>query len=132
MDHELKNQRLIDTWGHFPTLREFRIYLIETAMKNADGNQCAAATLLGLEKQTLNKIFQSINMRHMITLKQGALLPDQSCNYKICQKIFADAKIFADVSPGSNIKHWMPTHPVSQINYYLLIVIASIDFIKCM
>jgi hypothetical protein len=118
MGHELINQRLMETWGHFPTLREFRIYLIESAMNNAGGIQCVAATLLGLEKQTLNKIFKSLNMRQMITLKQGALMPDQSCNYIICQKIFADAKIiadvkifadakiFADMSTGSNNRHY--------------------------
>jgi hypothetical protein len=122
MNNESINQILMETWGHFPTLREFRIYLIESAINNAGGIQCVAATLLGLEKQTLNKIFKSLNMRHLITIKQGSLMPDQSCNYKFCQKIFADAKIFADVKifadlpAGANNKHWVLTHPVTQTN----------------
>lgn len=122
MDNELINQRLMDTWRHFPTLREFRIYLIESAMKNADGNLCIAATLLGLEKQTLNKLFQSLNMRQMTSIKQGAPMPEQPCNYKICKKIFEDAKLIADVklssdmSTGSNNKNWVPNHPITQTN----------------
>jgi two-component system, NtrC family, response regulator HydG len=40
--------------GHFPTMREAENYLIDYALKVAQGNQGTAATMLGLKRQTLN------------------------------------------------------------------------------
>jgi len=45
---------LEEIWGHFPTLREAESYLIDYALKVAQGNQGTAATMLGLKRQTLN------------------------------------------------------------------------------
>jgi DNA-binding NtrC family response regulator len=45
---------LEEIWGHFPTLHEAENYLIDYAMKVAQGNQGTAATMLGLKRQTLN------------------------------------------------------------------------------
>jgi DNA-binding NtrC family response regulator len=41
--------------GRFPTLKEMENYLIAEALQMASGNQGAAATLLGLTRQALNK-----------------------------------------------------------------------------
>ena len=41
--------------GRFPTLKEIEKYLIDDALRLAGGNQGAAATLLGLTRQALNK-----------------------------------------------------------------------------
>lgn len=41
-------------WGHFPTLDEAENYLIDYALKVAQGNQGTAATMLGLKRQTFN------------------------------------------------------------------------------
>ena len=45
---------LEEIYGHFPTLRESENYLIDYALKVAQGNQGTAATMLGLKRQTLN------------------------------------------------------------------------------
>jgi len=45
---------LEEIWGHFPTLHEAENYLIDYALKVAQGNQGTAATMLGLKRQTLN------------------------------------------------------------------------------
>ncbi|GFO56833.1 sigma-54-dependent Fis family transcriptional regulator [Geomonas sp. Red276] len=41
--------------GRFPTLKEMETYLIEEALQLAGGNQGAAAAMLGLTRQALNK-----------------------------------------------------------------------------
>ncbi len=41
--------------GCFPTLKEMEQYLIATALQRTEGNQGAAATMLGLTRQALNK-----------------------------------------------------------------------------
>jgi two-component system response regulator HydG len=41
--------------GRFPTLKEIEEFLIAEALKRAGGNQGAAAALLGLSRQALNK-----------------------------------------------------------------------------
>ena len=52
--------RMLETvWGHFPTLHEAETFLIEAALKQADGNQGVAATMLGLKRQTLNMRLKS-------------------------------------------------------------------------
>ena len=45
---------LEEIWGHFPTLCEVENYLIDKALKVAQGNQGTAATMLGLKRQTLH------------------------------------------------------------------------------
>jgi DNA-binding NtrC family response regulator len=45
---------LEEIWGHFPTLHEAENYLIDCALKIANGNQGTAATMLGLKRQTFN------------------------------------------------------------------------------
>jgi DNA-binding NtrC family response regulator len=42
-------------FGHFPTIDEVENYMIDEAMKMAQGNQGIAANLLGMGRQTLNK-----------------------------------------------------------------------------
>ena len=42
-------------FGHFPTIDEVEEYLIAEAMKLTNGNQTAAAEMLGLARPTLNK-----------------------------------------------------------------------------
>ncbi len=46
---------LLDLFGRFPTLKELEEYLISTALKNSNGNQGTAASLLGITRQALNK-----------------------------------------------------------------------------
>jgi len=41
--------------GRFPTLKEMEQYLIDEALQSAKGNQGAAAAMLGLTRQALNK-----------------------------------------------------------------------------
>jgi DNA-binding NtrC family response regulator len=40
---------------HLPTLKEAEHYLIEEALRHADGNQGIASNLLGITRQALNK-----------------------------------------------------------------------------
>lgn len=42
-------------FGRIPTLQQMEVFLIKAAMKDAGGNQGAAALLLGIARQTLNK-----------------------------------------------------------------------------
>ncbi len=42
-------------FGKFPTLQEVEDYVIERAMKLAEGRQSVAADLLGITRQGLNK-----------------------------------------------------------------------------
>jgi len=44
-----------DIFGHFPTLKEAEEYLITKALNRAEGNQGAAASLLGISRQALNQ-----------------------------------------------------------------------------
>ncbi len=46
---------MIDIFGHFPTLKETEDYLISDALKRSDGNQRIAASLLGIQRQALNR-----------------------------------------------------------------------------
>jgi len=47
-------QMLEAVWGHFPTLHEAEELLIGTALQVSNGNQRIAASMLGLNRQTLN------------------------------------------------------------------------------
>ncbi len=50
-----RSQTLETIFGHFPTLKQMEDYLIEQALKRADGNQGVAASFLGITRQALNK-----------------------------------------------------------------------------
>ena len=54
LGNDTRQGLLEEIWGHFPTLHEAENYLIDAAMKAAQGNQGTAATMLGLKRQTLN------------------------------------------------------------------------------
>ncbi len=44
-----------DIFGHFPTLKEIDDYIVSEALKNSDGKQGSAASLLGITRQALNQ-----------------------------------------------------------------------------
>jgi DNA-binding NtrC family response regulator len=44
-----------EIFGHFPTLKEAEEHIINEALNRADGNQGAAASLLGISRQALNQ-----------------------------------------------------------------------------
>lgn len=46
---------LHDIFGKFPTLKEVDDYMIADAMDRSNGNQGAAAALLGITRQALNQ-----------------------------------------------------------------------------
>jgi transcriptional regulator with GAF, ATPase, and Fis domain len=46
---------LLETFGHFPTLKEAEQYLISKALKMSEGNQGIAASMLGITRQALNR-----------------------------------------------------------------------------
>jgi DNA-binding protein Fis len=46
---------LLETFGHFPTLKEMEQYLISKALKMSEGNQGIAASMLGITRQALNR-----------------------------------------------------------------------------
>lgn len=46
-------RKIEDIWGHIPTLNEAEELLVDVALKVADGKQTAAATMLGLKRQSL-------------------------------------------------------------------------------
>ncbi len=48
-------EALSDFFGHFPTLKEAENILISDALKQSDGNQGIAASLLGISRQALNR-----------------------------------------------------------------------------
>jgi len=48
-------------FGRLPTFREIEDYLIVEAMKVAEGNYAAAASILGVTRQTISKRLKSIN-----------------------------------------------------------------------
>jgi DNA-binding NtrC family response regulator len=50
-----RSQTLETIFGHFPTLKQMEDYLIDQALKRADGNQGVAASFLGITRQALNK-----------------------------------------------------------------------------
>lgn len=52
---------LENIFGHFPALKEIDDFLIEEAMKRADGNQGIAASLLGITRQALNQRLKKKN-----------------------------------------------------------------------
>jgi len=54
VDHMSNQRKLEELWGHFPTLRDMEIFMIDTALAAAKGNQGVAATMLGLKRPALN------------------------------------------------------------------------------
>ena len=42
-------------FGRFPTLKQVEDYMVDEALKRANGNQGIAATFLGITRQALNK-----------------------------------------------------------------------------
>ena len=50
-----KGSSLQDIFGKFPTLKEVDDYMIADAMERSNGNQGAAAALLGITRQALNQ-----------------------------------------------------------------------------
>lgn len=54
--YPVDGRELIRTlFGQFPTMRQMEDFLIQEALKEANGNQGGAAALLGITRQTLNK-----------------------------------------------------------------------------
>ena len=51
----LDGEELIKLWGHFPTFKEMEDCLLKEALKCSAGNQGAAAALLGISRQAVNK-----------------------------------------------------------------------------
>lgn len=56
-------RRFEEIWGHFPTLHEAELTLIDTAMKISKNNQGIAASMLGLKRQTFNLRLKNIKQR---------------------------------------------------------------------
>jgi DNA-binding NtrC family response regulator len=54
------NDLLMSIFGQFPTVRQMEDFMILEATKKAKGNQGAAASLLGITRQTLNKRLREI------------------------------------------------------------------------
>lgn len=52
---ELGRDLFLSIFGHFPKIRQMEDFMIMEAIKETKGNQGAAATLLGITRQTLNK-----------------------------------------------------------------------------
>lgn len=48
-------EQLLKLWGRFPTFREMEDFLLGEALKCSGGNQGAAAALLGVSRQAVNK-----------------------------------------------------------------------------
>lgn len=59
-DPAAKTTGVYSVFGRIPTFREIEDYLIEEAMKVSDGNYAAAASLLGVTRQTISKRLKSI------------------------------------------------------------------------
>jgi DNA-binding NtrC family response regulator len=53
-DDESRQRALESIWGHFPTLREAEDFIMDRALRIAQGNQGIAAAMLGLKRQTFN------------------------------------------------------------------------------
>jgi len=51
-----ESSTLQNIFGHFPTIAETRNYIIEEAMRLSGGSQSRAASMLGITRQSLNKI----------------------------------------------------------------------------
>ncbi len=60
---QIKNKEyaLLNFPGRFPTLREAEDFVIEEALRRADGNQTIAAELLGMTRRALNNRLQRMN-----------------------------------------------------------------------
>lgn len=57
-DEEISSNKIssiTDFFDDFPTLKEAEGFLIQEALKNAEGNQSITASLLGISRQALNK-----------------------------------------------------------------------------
>jgi len=50
-------------FGHFPTIKEVNELLLKEAMKEAEGNQMEAASLVGLSRQAFNRRWNLINKK---------------------------------------------------------------------
>ncbi len=46
---------MVEVFGHFPTLKETETFIINDALKRAEGNQGIAASMLGITRQALNR-----------------------------------------------------------------------------
>ncbi len=55
LNAENRRQLLHSIFGKFPTIRQMEDLMIQEAIKEANGNQGAAANILGITRQTLNK-----------------------------------------------------------------------------
>ncbi|RII31287.1 MAG: two-component system response regulator [Geobacter sp.] len=55
LNAENRRQLLHSIFGKFPTIRQMEDLMIQEAIKEAKGNQGAAANILGITRQTLNK-----------------------------------------------------------------------------
>jgi DNA-binding NtrC family response regulator len=53
--HSPDGDHLLKLWGRFPTFKEMEECLVTEALKLSNGNQGAAAALLGISRQALNK-----------------------------------------------------------------------------
>ena len=49
--------------GKFPNLKDANTFLVEEAMRRAKNNQCLAATLLGITRQSLNRRLQRMRKK---------------------------------------------------------------------
>jgi DNA-binding protein Fis len=55
-DLDEKGEELLNyLFGHFPTLDEVEDFMVDTAMKLAEGKMSVAASLLGITRQGLHK-----------------------------------------------------------------------------
>jgi DNA-binding NtrC family response regulator len=52
-------EQLLNLWGRFPTFKEMEECLVTEALRLSKGNQGAAAVLLGISRQALNKRISS-------------------------------------------------------------------------
>jgi DNA-binding NtrC family response regulator len=57
--HSPDGEQLMNLWGRFPSFKEMEECLVTEALKLSNGNQGAAAALLGISRQALNKRISS-------------------------------------------------------------------------
>ena len=53
--HEITYETIVSCFGRFPTIDEMEKLLIREALKRTDGNQSAAAQILGISQSTLSR-----------------------------------------------------------------------------
>ncbi|ADN03007.1 sigma-54-dependent transcriptional regulator [Spirochaeta thermophila] len=53
--HEITYETIVSCFGRFPTIEEMEKLLIREALKRTDGNQSAAAQILGISQSTLSR-----------------------------------------------------------------------------